>query len=176
MRRANTDRRTNQKYDLMSKCETVECETVEEYQSRIKREGAELMAKIDAMRREVNHNLNFIDVKLSEKSSPGAEDVDGIIGHGMELAAVVGLCAKTLADAKRLLNMSELRYMNENRDLWNKATILRKLMDGTLAEENSLVTWADRLMSACTHKMDFYRTVVSKYKEELRLNNQFNTQ
>lgn len=132
------------------------------------------MSEINDLRNRVQTNLKFIDGKL--ETAPSPEDIDGIIGHGMELAGVIGLCAKTLADAKKLLNLCELNYMNENRDQWDKATVLRKMMDGTLAEENSLVTWADRIMSACTHKMDFYRSVVSKYKEELRLNNQFNTQ
>lgn len=122
----------------------------------------------------IKRNLEFVDKIISSEKTPSPEDVDGIIGHGMEMAASIGLCAKNMADAKELLAKRELEFMNDNRDLWDKPTILKKMIDATLAEENALVTWSDRLMSAYTHKMDFYRSVVSKHKEELKMNQQIN--
>lgn len=114
-------------------------------------------------------NLTFIDSQLDEAHSPSADDIEGIVGYGMSLAAIISLCGKTLADSKKLLNIKELEYMNNNRNLWEKPTILKKLMEGELAVYYSRVIWADRLIAACTHKMDFYRSVISKHKEELRL-------
>lgn len=125
---------------------------------------------------EVKSDLNFIDDKLGEQNSPSAEDIEGVVGYGMELAAIISLTGKTFASAKKLLNLKELNYMNENRDMWNKPTVMKKLMEGELADYYAMVTWADRLIAACTHKMDFYRSVISKYKAEISLNQQFNQQ
>lgn len=36
------------------------------------------------------------------------------------------------------------------------------------AEESAVYDYADRLNAGITHQLDFYRTVISKYKEELR--------
>lgn len=128
------------------------------------------------LKEEVKTNLTFIDGEIDEAHSPDGEDIDGIVGHGMRIAGLIGLCAKTLADAKKVLNLAELNFLQNNKDLYDKPTILKKMMEGSLADEHHLVLWADRLMSACTHKMDFYRSVLSKHKEELRNVNTFNNQ
>ena len=123
---------------------------------------------------QVKTNLTFVDSEIDESHSPEGDDIDGIVGHGMRISALIGLCAKNLADAKKVLSISELQYLQANKELYDKPTILKKLMEGSLADEHHLVLWADRLMAACTHKMDFYRSVLSKYKEELRNTNTFN--
>lgn len=132
------------------------------------------MSNIDELEKTVKENLDFADLELSEERSPETESVDEVIGYGMRLAAIIGNIAKTLADAKRLLNMRELQFLQANKDLYDKPTILKKMMEGTLADYYYYVLLADRLSAACTHKMDFYRTVVSKYKEELRMSQGFN--
>lgn len=129
------------------------------------------MSKItaEALEEQVNTNLNFVDEQLDEAHSPDKEDIDGIVGYGMQLAAIISLAGKTLADAQQLLRMKELVLLKTYEHMWEKPTILKKLMEGTLAEYYQKVTWADRLCAACTHKMDFYRSVVSKYKQEIAL-------
>lgn len=122
----------------------------------------------------VIENINAIHKVVSPEIHPDEHDIDGVIGHGMELSNIMGLCAKTIADAKKLLGICENEFLTSREDLYDSPTVLKKLMDAQLADENSLVTWADRLMAASTHKMDFYRSIVSKYKEELKLNNTFN--
>lgn len=125
---------------------------------------------------QVNTNIKFCDEQLDETHSPEGDDIEGIIGYGMQLAAIISLIGKTLAEAKELLNKKELIYMQANEHLWDRPTVLKKLMEGSLAEYYKNVTWADRLSSACTHKMDFYRSVLSKHKEEMRMQMQFNLQ
>lgn len=131
---------------------------------------------IEELEKQVTTNINFCDEQLDESHSPDGEDIEGIVGYGMQLAAIISLIGKTLAESKELLNKKELIYMKANEHLWEKPTVLKKLMEGSLAEYYKNVTWADRLSSACTHKMDFYRSVLSKHKEELRMQMQFNLQ
>jgi hypothetical protein len=118
----------------------------------------------------VKDNLSFLENELNPDTSPEPEDIDGIVGHGMQLAALISLAAKCLSNSKLLLNKKELIWMQANPDLWNRATILKKMMEGNLAEYYSYVTYSDRIMAAMTHKMDFYRSVISKYKQEQELN------
>lgn len=122
-------------------------------------------------------DLQFIDDLLQMDQVPDAEDVDAIIGHGMEIANVAALSAKTLADAKAVLLKRELLFMQANEQLWDKPTVLKKLMEGNLADNHQAVVWADRINAAIAHKLEFYRSVVSKYKEEMKINamQNFNT-
>lgn len=114
-------------------------------------------------------SLNMMDDKLCPKKSPDAGDIDGIIGYGIEIANMAGNSAKAVADAKELLLNRELIYMSANEQLWDKPTVLKKLMDGSLAVNHKYVIWSDRINAAIAHKLDFYRSIVSKYKEELKL-------
>lgn len=131
---------------------------------------------IEELEQQVITNIDFIDEQLNEQHSPDGQDIEGIVDYGMQLAAIISLCGKTLAEAKQLLNRKELIYMQSNKDLWDKPTVLKKLLEGNLAEYYSMVVHADRMSAAITHKMDFYRSVLSKHKEELRMQMQFNAQ
>lgn len=132
------------------------------------------MTELEALEEEVKTNLEFISNELSEANSPENGDIDGIVGHGMQLAAIIALTGEVYAKANKLLKMKELRYMNENQHIWDKPTVLKKLMEGTLAAYYANVLLADRFNAAITHKMDFYRSVLSKHKEEIRASIQFN--
>lgn len=128
------------------------------------------------LKADVLSRLESVDKIVTPDLAPSPEDMEGIIGHGIELSNAIGTMAKLLADAKLVYNLKELEFMQANEDLYERPTILTKKMSASLAHECALVTWADRLMAACTHKMDFYRSIVSKYKEELRMNNTFKQQ
>ena len=128
----------------------------------------------EELEKKVKDNLEYLDSIFDELREPSAEDIDRIIGHGMILSSVSGLLSKTLVDANRLLKMKELYFMNTNQGLWNSPTILKKLMESNLSEHHSYVLLADRYLAACVHKMDFYRSILSKHKEELKMNSTFN--
>jgi hypothetical protein len=87
----------------------------------------------------------------------------------MELTAASGLIAKTLVQAQELLKIKELYYMSTHKELWNSPTLLKKLMEGNLANYYSHVLLADRYSATCVHKLDFYRSIISKYKEEIKM-------
>lgn len=120
--------------------------------------------------------LEMLDDKLSPEQSPETDNIEEIIGYGIELANLSGNSAKAIADAKELLLKRELLFMKGNEALWDKPTVLKKMMDGHLAENHKMVVWSDRINAAIGHKLDFFRSVVSKYKEEMKLSQmqQFN--
>lgn len=49
--------------------------------------------------------------------------------------------------------------------------IMRKLIEASTKRENYLVNWIERLNRACTHKLDWLRTLISKAKEEMKYQN-----
>lgn len=113
-----------------------------------------------------------LGIELVEKifsSEPSAEDIQGIIGVGTDIANSSGLIAKTLVQAQELLKMKELHFMNTNQGLWNTPTVLKKLMEGNLAKYYAKVLLMDRYSAAAVHRLEFYRSIISKYKEELKL-------
>lgn len=120
--------------------------------------------------------LTMIDDKLAPENSPETENIEEIIGYGMDLANLAGNSAKALADSKEILYQRELIFMQSNEHLWDRPTILKKMMDGTLATQHKNCIWADRINAAIAHKLEFYRTIVSKYKEEMKISamQQFN--
>lgn len=128
----------------------------------------------EEIEKQVKENLEYLDSVFEESREPSAEDIDGIIGHGMILSSVSGLISKTLVEANKLLRMKELYFMNTNQVLWNSPTVLKKLMESNLAEYHSYVLLSDRYLATCVHKMEFYRSIVSKYKQELNMNSTFN--
>lgn len=128
----------------------------------------------EELEKKVKENLEYLDSVFDEMREPSHEDIDGIMGHGMVLSSVSGLLSKTLVDANKLLKMKELYFMNTNQGLWNSPTVLKKLMESNLSEYHSYVLLADRYLATCVHKMEFYRSVVSKYKQELNMNSTFN--
>lgn len=130
----------------------------------------------EELEKKVKENLEYLDSVFDEMREPSHEDIDGIMGHGIVLSSVSGLLSKTLVDANKLLKMKELYFMNTNQGLWDKPTVLKKLMESNLSDYHSYVLLADRYLAACVHKMDFYRSVLSKHKEEIRMNQNFSQQ
>lgn len=124
---------------------------------------------INKKEEELINTLEQIENALSPETAPSPEDIEGIIGSGIEIANLSANSARCLADAKQILLHRELLFMKANENLWDKPTILKKLMDGTLSEQHKNVIWADRINAAIGHKLDFYRSIVSKYKEEMKL-------
>ena len=94
--------------------------------------------------------------------------IDQLEEHGKRLAAIIGLSAETMAQAKKAYDLRLLQAIraNEGKDL--TASILLKVAQAEAAEEAAVYEYADRLNAGITHQLDYYRTVISKYKEELR--------
>ena len=84
--------------------------------------------------------------------------------------------SKCLADAKYHLAEKKKHYivgeLGKLMDLWNySATTQRELITNCCGDVDRLVTWFTRINAACTHQVDWIRTLISKEKAEMQLNN-----
>lgn len=90
--------------------------------------------------------------------------------RGNYLVAQIARTGKLLADAKlhrdKKLNSSIIEQMKKISQL--PASTANKFAEALCEEENYLVNWCERLNRACTHQLDWCRTVLSKAKEEMR--------
>lgn len=99
-----------------------------------------------------------------------------VIERGNDLQVYLARTGKMLADAKYMLNEQKREEtMNVVRefiiDQKLSAKVQNALIDGLCKDAQYLVDWIDRLNAACTHQLDWCRSVNSKNKEEMRLNN-----
>jgi len=111
-------------------------------------------AKLKAIR-------DLVDVDISDC------EVDDVEKQGKRLAAIIGLSAETMADAKKRLDLRLLQAIKQLEGKNYPPSVLLKLAQAECAEEAATYDYADRLNAGITHQLDFYRSVLSKYKAEL---------
>jgi len=104
---------------------------------------------------------DLVEVDLS---NCGIDDVEN---HGKRLAAIIGLSAETMAQAKKQLDRKLLDAIINLESKNYPPSVLLKLAQAECGEESATYDYADRLNAGITHQLDFYRTVISKYKAEL---------
>lgn len=95
--------------------------------------------------------------------------------RAVKLEAYMALTGKMLADAKFHVESLMLSTFMQAVEEANKARLqtstLNKYLDVLCKDYNYLVTWCDRLNRACTHGVEFSRTLISKLKAERMYNN-----
>lgn len=117
-------------------------------------EGLDILGKLKAIR-------DLVEVDLS-----GCH-IDDVENHGKRLAAIIGLSAETMAQAKKRMDLRLLQAIKSLEGKNYPPSVLLKLAQAECAEEAAIYDYADRLNAGITHQLDFYRTVISKYKSEL---------
>lgn len=115
---------------------------------------ATLIEKLQAIRAEVERDLT-------------GHSIDELEEHGKRLASLFGLSAETMAEAKKLMDRKLLQAIQGNKGNDYPPSVLLKISQAQCAEEAAVYDYADRLNAGITHQLDFYRTVISKYKAEL---------
>lgn len=95
------------------------------------------------------------------------QSVDELEEHGKRLASLFGLSAETMAEAKKLMDRKLLQMIQGNKGNDYPPSVLLKISQAQCAEEAAVYDYADRLNAGITHQLDYYRTVISKYKAEL---------
>ena len=123
----------------------------------------------DKLREEAQEIQDFLEVTMSD-------DPQEVIERGNDLQVYMARTGKMLADAKYMLNKQKHQdTMNIVRefiiDQKLSAKVQNAMIDGICKEWQYLVDWIERLNAACTHQLDWCRSVNSKNKEELRLSN-----
>lgn len=94
--------------------------------------------------------------------------IDDVENHGKRLAAIIGLSAETMAEAKKNMDRKLLQAIKQLEGKDYPPSVLLKLAQAECAEEAAIYDYADRLNAGIVHQLDFYRSILSKYKEELR--------
>lgn len=123
----------------------------------------------DKLRKEAQEIQDFLEITMSD-------DPQEVIERGNDLQVYMARTGKMLADAKYMLNKQKHQdTMNIVRefiiDQKLSAKVQNAMIDGICKEWQYLVDWIERLNAACTHQLDWCRSVNSKNKEELRLSN-----
>ena len=123
----------------------------------------------ESLMKEAEQMQSFLEITISD-------DPQEVIERGSDLVVYIARSAKMLADAKLLLNehkkdetLAVVRDFIYDQKL--SAKVQNALIDGLCRQYQYLVDWLDRLNAAITHQLDWCRSVVSKNKEEMRLNN-----
>jgi hypothetical protein len=111
----------------------------------------------------LQENLDFIR-KVVDMSI--ADDIDSIKGKGSSLYGVIGLSAECKKNAKRDLERGRLIALSSIKQEW-PASIMSKAIDAHCADQLSDLEYADRLNAAVTHQLDYCRTLISLYKQEM---------
>ena len=123
----------------------------------------------EELTKEAQKIQDFLEITMSD-------DPQEVIERGSDLQVYMARTGKMLADAKYILNAQK---HNETMDIVRdfiidqklSAKVQNALIDGLCKDTQYLVDWIDRLNASCTHQLDWCRSVNSKNKEEMRLNN-----
>lgn len=107
-----------------------------------------------------------------------SEQIEEIVDRGNDLNAYLARTVKMLADAKYHLNRKKQSdIMDILRDTGKQAkatsTAINELVKSACKEEQYLVDFCDRLNAACTHQIEWCRTLISKAKTEMQYSRGF---
>jgi len=109
---------------------------------------------------------DFLDIVMSENPEEA-------VHRGNDLSAYLARTTKMLADAKYHLNTSTKTDIFDILKEAAKAagatpTAVNRLVKAASKEEQYLVDLIERLNAACTHQIDWCRTLISKAKAEMQ--------
>lgn len=119
--------------------------------------------------------INELRIIQSEIETELSEDIQEAIDRGNYCSAMMARTGKLMADAKihkdRKLNSEVITNMKKIVAL--PASTANKFIDSLCYDENYIVNWCERVNRACTHQLDWCRTLISKAKAEMQA---FNSQ
>ena len=122
-----------------------------------------MITSIEEIKKELVAIQSELEVEMSE-------DAQEAVFRGNQLAAQMARSGKLLADAKvhrdRKLRSGVMQELKKLVTL--PATTANKYLDALCEEENYLVNWCERVNRACTHQLDWCRTLISKAKAEMQ--------
>lgn len=126
------------------------------------------LASPDDLYREAAAIQDYLEITLSEEMAEA-------VARGNDLTVYIARTGKMLADAKchlRAKQRSEAMEVVQTVLKSEKisAGVQNSLIESACREEHYLVEWLERLNRSATHQLEWCRSVVSKGKEEMRLN------
>jgi len=122
-----------------------------------------LIAPKEDITKELEQIQGFLEITMSE-------DANEAVVRGNDLSVYMARSGKLLADAKAHKDHKlKSEIATELQKILSLApSVANKLIDHVCADENYIINWADRINRACTHQLDWCRTVISKAKSEMQ--------
>ncbi len=116
--------------------------------------------------------LHDIQAFLEE---PLTDDSQMIEARGAELGVLLARTGKMYADAKAEYNKAlRSEIMAILRDTAKQTgashTAINQLVKAAAHDHQRVVDWTERLHKTCVRQLDWCRSVLSKHKEEMRMN------
>jgi hypothetical protein len=117
-----------------------------------------------------------INVFLQEELKTSPDDIqshgDEIENRGNKIAVYVSRTGAMLADAKYHLNEALrsdilVTLIQQMQGTYLSATAQKEFIRSACTYETWLVDYIERLNRTCSHLLDWHRSLLSKYKEEL---------
>lgn len=119
------------------------------------------IATAEQISKELKIIQSVIEVEMNE-------EIQEAVDRGNYCSAQIARTSKLLADAKihrdRKLSSEVITNLKKVTSL--PALTANKFVDSICHDENYLVNWCERVNRACTHQLDWCRTLISKAKAE----------
>ena len=128
----------------------------------------EIITTIEKLAEEAAKMQGYLEVTMSDNPQEWQE-------RGSTLCEYMARSGKCLADAKyHLSSKKKIFILNDLTEqlkaVGYSATTQKELINSACGEEERLVAWLDRINRTCTHQIDFIRSLISREKEEMRMN------
>jgi hypothetical protein len=112
--------------------------------------------------------LNEEIVKFLHTETP--DDPEAIVDRGNKLQSYMGRLSTMLADAKYYQDNAFVHYANDSKGMV-ASTAMSGFIKARCKDENYLVNLLENLLKKCYSENEWNRTLISKAKEEFRVNN-----
>lgn len=119
---------------------------------------------------QIETNLNIIKTELEREV--GTSDITAVQDKLLKLTAYMGLSAEIMRHAKSLVLRKQQQIISANNNGAMSASILKQFIESELWHEAALLLYADRINAAITHACESLRTIISLYKEEMKISSQ----
>jgi hypothetical protein len=128
----------------------------------------DIITSVTDLKEEANNMQFFIEITVGDSPNEWTE-------RGSALCEYMARSAKCLADSKYHLAEKKKHFIIDELsgllNLFNySATTQRELITSCCGDVERLVTWFDRINRTCTHQIDWIRTLISREKEEMKMN------
>ena len=124
---------------------------------------------MEAIKTELEAMQAYLEITISENPAE-------VVERGATLQVYMARSGKMLADAKQELNKAMQSEVMEiirkvAQDAGASHTAVNALVKSACRDQQYIVDWVERINRSCTHQLDYCRTLLSKYKEEMRTSN-----
>ena len=135
----------------------------------------------EQIQKEILEISEYLNILIETNSEDLKLQADEIVERGNTVSVYMARTGDLLADAKYHLN--EIKKTDVLKSLITQmgftflsASAQKDFISSACVYESWLVDKCERVNKTCTHQIDWYRSVLSKYKEELNASKGFRQQ